>query len=469
MTATVVMAGSMRAHGLLELSTLVLAGLLAACVAGCTAGRLGRPGPGEPMGPVIASVWAGHPVRFDLLTQGDRQVVAYYDADRYMTVASRALPDGDWQVARLPSQIDWDSHNYVTLAMDANSQIHVAGNMHAAPLVYFRTSRPLDVSTLTRVPFMVGHQEDLITYPRFLVGPHGEFLFSYRHGRSGDGDLHVNAYDHETERWRRFLNAPLLAGQERRNAYEYGPVRDREGMYHLAWVWRDTPDAATNHTLSYARSRDLIHWETSRGRQIPLPIVLTTGEVVDPVPPGGGILNGNVKIGFDSLFRPVVSYHKYDAGGLLQLFNARLEGGDWKIYQTSAWTSRWAFGGGGSIELKVRVGRVRVRSDRMLVQTYWHWKEGAGMWRLDPDTLQPLAREPIPGQAVLDTICGSPRAPGLHVHIRFGRGDPAGPNRYLLRWETLSVNRDRPHTVAVGPAELRLYQLPLHEDLLACS
>ncbi len=55
-----------------------------------------------------------------------------------------------------------------------------------------------------------------------------------------------------------------------------GPVRGPDGLFHVVWVWRDTPDRATNHHLSYARSRDLQRWETlpahhDRQRKGPLP------------------------------------------------------------------------------------------------------------------------------------------------------------------------------------------------------
>ncbi|MXX14587.1 MAG: hypothetical protein F4Z86_14265, partial [Gemmatimonadetes bacterium] len=39
----------------------------------------------------ISKVWAGHPVSFDLLTYGDVQFVAFYDADRKMAVGMRNL------------------------------------------------------------------------------------------------------------------------------------------------------------------------------------------------------------------------------------------------------------------------------------------------------------------------------------------------------------------------------------------
>jgi alpha-L-rhamnosidase len=61
------------------------------------------------------------------------------------------------------------------------------------------------------------------------------------------------------------FDGPLLDGEGERSAYSSGPQRGPDGRFHLLWMWRETPDAMTNHTLSYARSRDLIHWETSSG------------------------------------------------------------------------------------------------------------------------------------------------------------------------------------------------------------
>ena len=57
----------------------------------------------------VAPVWAGHPVGFDLLTVEGRQFVAFYDAERRMTVAARKLGDPAWRFARLPSTLGWDS------------------------------------------------------------------------------------------------------------------------------------------------------------------------------------------------------------------------------------------------------------------------------------------------------------------------------------------------------------------------
>ena len=101
----------------------------------------------------IAPVWSGHPVSFALLTQGSRQFVAYYDAARVLTVATRRLTDTTWTTVKLPVVTGWDSHNYIALAADRDGQLHLSANMHVNPLVYFRTktagatSAPSNAST----------------------------------------------------------------------------------------------------------------------------------------------------------------------------------------------------------------------------------------------------------------------------------------------------------------------------------
>ena len=112
----------------------------------------------------ISPVWSGHPVSFDLIIKGQRQFVAFYDSERRMTVGQRDINEeifklvrleGIWLEARerLSTEIGWDSHNYVTMAIDKNDYIHLCGNMHVDPLIYFRTTEPLDITTFERVDF----------------------------------------------------------------------------------------------------------------------------------------------------------------------------------------------------------------------------------------------------------------------------------------------------------------------------
>jgi hypothetical protein len=399
----------------------------------------------------VSPVWPGHPVGFDLLTAGGRQYVAFYDDRRRMTVGSRRLDSAEWHLVRLPSQLGWDSHNYVTMALDRAGYLHVSGNMHVVPLVYFRSAKPEDIDSLQPVAQMVGRDEGRCTYPRFLRGAKGELLFTYRDGRSGSGNQIYNVYDEPTQQWQRLLDEPLTDGEGKSNAYFVGPVLGPDGFFHLVWVWRNTPDCATNHDLTYARSQDMSHWQTSAGKPLRLPIRVAAAEIVDPVSVNGGMINGNTKIGFDSRKRPVITYHKFDQKGRTQIYNARLEDGRWKIYCTSDWDYRWEFGGGGSIHFEIRPEAVRLEKGALLLD-YAHDRYGAGTWRLDEAMLRPV--ETMARRRRWPAEWETPLTPGMEVQLQPG----SGPGGFVLRWETLGPNRDRPR-IGNPPAStmLRLY------------
>lgn len=421
-------------------------------------------GGGTPAGEIvevvdIAEVWSGHPVEFSLYTRGDRQFVAYYDAERRMTVAARTLGETTWQVQTLPSTLGWDSHNYVTLALDESGHVHVAGNMHDVPLIYFRTTTPLDVESLSQVASMVGENETSATYPEFFTGPEGNLIFAYRDGGSGNGNHIFNGYDAEARAWSRLLDTPLTDGQGQYNAYPVGPIQGPDGYWHLVWVWRDTPDASTNHDLSYARTVDLVNWESAAREPVNLPITLATGDIVDAVPAGGGMINNNTKVGFDARNRPIVAYHKYDAQGNTQLYNARFEDGVWVSHRTSNWDYRWDFGGGGTLVFEIEVEPVVAGDDGTLTQRYYHAEYGGyGAFRLNPETLEAEAEiePPLPYPRELDT----PESSTADMVTRWQEDDGASPDPgivYLLRWETLPSNRDEPRPTIPPPTQLRVY------------
>ena len=429
--------------------------------------------PAAELGPEVIDVepvWSGHPVGFSLLTDGRRQFVAYYDAERRMTVGSRALGSTEWTLKKLPSRVGWDSHNSVTMVLDAEGHLHVSGNMHCVPLVYFRSAKPYDVTTLERVPTMVdASKERRVTYPHFMRGPGAELMFRYRDGGSGRGNDIFNVYDPATKKWRALLDHPLLDGRGKMNGYFSLPRLGPDGRFHIAGVWRDTPDAATNHHPSYARSRDLVNWETASGRRLRTPLTVDNIDVVDPVPSRAGLINGCCRLGFDSRKRPVVSYHKYDEKGNSQIYCARFEGDAWRVRRVSDWEGyRWSFGGGGSIPFEIRVGGVEPLDDGRLALSYRN-KLGSGTWALDEETLEVLGPAPE----------GRKRKPRVATSYHEMESDFLGMSkkragdlgssgsagvRYELSWETLGRNRDRPRKPPYPePSMLRVYRLVLVE------
>jgi len=410
----------------------------------------------------IAEVPASFPVRFSLLTHGNRQYVAYYDAQRRMTVAGRRLDSDEWHYEVLPSSVGWDSHNYITMAVDSAGYLHLSGNMHGVPLIYFRTEQPGDIATFRKIDAMVGRDEQRCTYPVFMDGPDDALIFHYRDGGSGRGNQIFNIYDVATRTWRRLIDEPLIDGRGEMNAYLSGPSLGPDGWFHLAWVWRDTPDCETNHTPSYARSRDLLAWETIDGRPIELPITCQTpGTLIDPVPAFAGLINGSLHIGFDSAGQPLASYHKFDADGNTQVYVARFEDGAWVPRQVSRWNYRWAFEGRGAIPFEIRLGAFGPHGEGRLALPFEHVKYGQGLLVVDERPLTPLGTEPQPVRYPPALTAPKSDFEGMRVHwgedLRDG-GDPAV--RYVLRWETLSAHRDRPREgLLPEPGPLVLYKL----------
>lgn len=409
----------------------------------------------------IAPVWSGHPVGFALLTRGDQQYVAYYAADRRLTVIQRTLGKKEWRSTILPTTLGWDSHNYVTMAFDRDGYLHLSGNMHAIPLIYFRSTIPGDASTLVRIPSMTGKNEERVTYPVFSYAPDGALLFEYRSGSSGSGDTYRNRYDERTKTWTPLTSEPLFFGGSARNAYPIHMLLGPDGWYHEVWVWRESPWAETNHDLSYVRSRDLIHWETAGGVPVQLPLWLgSPGVVVDDAPIRGGLINGGESIGFDLNGKLVISYIKYDAAGKTQLYFARWQQGGWVSQQASQWDYRWDFHGGGSIPMEVMPGPLKASGGKLSIEVH-HVQYGDVVWGVDPKTMQ-LIGKPMPVAAVDEDKASARYAPpaGSSLAARYASdlgGPEAGGATYRLMWASLGANRDRPRPEgAPPPTMLRL-------------
>jgi hypothetical protein len=410
----------------------------------------------------VDTVPSWFPVGFCLLTHGDSQFAAYYNDKHQMIVARRKLDGRQWQKVELPAKIGWDSHNYITMAIDASGHIHLAGNMHCVPLIYFRTREPGDIATFERLP-MTGEEEQRCTYPRFLHDADGNLLFTYRSGGSGNGRRLYNGYNIDSKAWSRFLDSPLFDGEGQRNAYPRGPIRGPirgpAGFFHVVWVWRDTPDCATNHHLSYARSSDLKNWETAGGKPVRLPLTLGQTELcVDPIPPGGGIINGCQHLAFDSRHRPILAYHKSDENGHMQIYVARFEQGRWQRRAITNWDKSILFSGGGAMPfIGIAVSDVKIVEPGTFLVTYRHRDFGGGRIVLDEETLTPVNRDlSVPSAFPRELSRPTMDFPGIGVRLAQDLGgaaetDSQPSTKYVLRWQTLVANHDRPRKPPLPP------------------
>ena len=71
----------------------------------------------------VATVWSGHPVGFDLLTHGDMQFIAFYNAERKMTVGMRKIDEEIWTFAH-PEVYGWRTEADCHRRSDGTVTIH---------------------------------------------------------------------------------------------------------------------------------------------------------------------------------------------------------------------------------------------------------------------------------------------------------------------------------------------------------
>ena len=361
---------------------------------------------------VVAPVLSDFPVEFCLLTHGDKQFVAYYAPDHQMMVASRNINEDKWLFQPLPSKIGWDGHNSIAMKVDSDNQIHLSGNMHVAPLMYLRTTKPLDITSFEEINYMVGKDEMKATYPAFMNGPDNAFIYHYRDGGSGDGNEIFNVYDVKTQTWSRLLDKPLTDGKGLRNAYMSGPSLGPDNYYHLVWVWRDSYHCETNNHLSYARSRNLKDWESVDGKRVELPITIEQEELwVDPIPVKAGLINGGAQAGFDNENRLLITYHKFDKNG-----------------------------------------------NNLVKVNYSHVKYGEGYWLVDENTLEVVKTVTVKSPSAKETPMDKPALSMIKKTLNdCGKGFKG--KKFRLEWETLPQNRDTMRTgVRVEPTILKVIE-----------
>ena len=225
-----------------------------------------------------------------LVTFKDTQFIAFYNADRYVMLGKRNLNDTSWQLKRTPYQGNTtDAHNSISIMVDGSGYLHVAWDHHNNPLQYCRSIQPGSLELTDKMP-MTGKFETSLSYPEFYKLSDGNLLFFYRDGGSGRGNLVINKYNTQTKQWAQ-LHSNLIDGEGKRNAYWQACV-DNAGAIHISWVWRESPDVASNHDMCYARSKDGgVTWERSNGEKYQLPITAANAEYAFNISQNSELIN----------------------------------------------------------------------------------------------------------------------------------------------------------------------------------
>lgn len=385
----------------------------------------------------VDTVWSGHPVGFALVTTQTFQLAAYYNGvDRHITLAARDLDSDTWFRTTLSDTraVGWDSHNYLAVKIDSAGYVHLSGNMHYSDtMIYYRSAQPMTAAAQIGAGFMQRvasvlnpAQETRLTYPTFLTGPNGEFLFSYRnHSDVGlkAGSLYLARYDAATRTFSSATGGPALFSWS--GAYSAYPECVAHGGYlHCFFMWRGLTDngdiglAEDNYRLSYMRTADLANWTDAFGRSVALPVTpATTLTTVDDIPRKGGLANGQPALSFDRNGVPMLAYHKYDAGGKSQIHVARpvAATGAWRSVQLTRSVSRWQFSGGGTISSEANKADNSFATDDPLdgvstvdvqIETSNGKDPSSGPYIIDDTTLTPLFSPP--GSTLIYTAANTP-------------------------------------------------------------
>ena len=427
------------------------------------------------LGPVIATeaidlAWSSTYVGLDLLTAGNHQLVAYYNATRNLVVAHRRI-DGNqgafygrvWNFKQLDTMLGWDNHNSVVTAISKDGRFHVMGNMHADRMVYYRTKHPGEVRSLERVELLVDERlERRVTYPRFLTAKDGTLFVRFRFGGSGNGDEVYYRYDDKDATWSKIHAEGFADGEGKRNAYFSEIVRGPDGDFHMAWVWRSQGGSTMNSMVSYAKSSDFVNWQDAAGNPLALPITYGETPVAAAVPDNSGMVNGHQHVGFDAQGRPLVTYVRYDQAKIAQAYLARFEGQKWSQYQVSNLSE--------VTHQKNRKGNPTPRSVQL---RHGPVVNSDGSISLDANLLNTPKRLHLDGTS-LDLIgeCErsatppaldpwrKPPAPGLQFRWIESRGNSTDvDNTAIMSWYSMPGNRDRGRADIIAPSTLRVHVL----------
>jgi hypothetical protein len=273
---------------------------------------------GQSLSTIANNGWANNSVntvifrKNSLTTFNNTQFAAYYDENQFVVLAKRSINTKKWTVQKTAYKGDAsDAHKSISIMVDGDGFLHVVWGQHNNALNYAKSTSPQTL-LLGAKQKMLGAKEGKVSYPEFYKLANGNLLFLYRDGGSGNGNLMMNQYDCKTQKWQR-LQDNLIDGENQRNAY-WQVFVDAKGTIHLSWVWRETPNVASNHDLCYAKSTDGgLTWQNSKGNNYQLPINASNAEYVFKIPQNSELIN-QTSMYADSEGNPFIATYWKDAG-----------------------------------------------------------------------------------------------------------------------------------------------------------
>lgn len=314
----------------------------------------------------VGKAWAKNSVNANILryhsvvSDKSHQYIAYYDEDGRVVLGKREIGSETWELHKTQYGGNVrDAHNSISIMVDGASYLHMSWDHHAHPLRYARGKEPGSLELSEKMQ-MTGIKEDRVTYPEFYKLSNGNLLFFYRDGLSGRGNLMINHYDVQTQRWTQRQDS-LLDGEGQRNAY-WQTCTDSDGTIHISWVWRETGDVATNHNMGYAKSKDEGRtWLKSSGEAYELPITAANAEYAALIPQKHELIN-TTGMCADGDGRPYIATFWRPPGAKVPQYHLIYhDGSSWHTSQISDRKTSFSLSGGGT--KRKPISRPRIVAD----------------------------------------------------------------------------------------------------------
>jgi hypothetical protein len=190
----------------------------------------------------------------------------------------------------------------------------------------------------------------------------------------------LNRYDFERGEWRAVAH-PLITGESARNAYVNSMAIDTRGGWHVSWVWRESPDVASNHDIMYAFSSDEGRtWRRSDRSAYALPITASSAEIAWPVPQSHELIN-QTSMTVDPAGRPMIAtYWRADGSDVPQFQLVWHDGSRWRASQIGMRSQPFRLSGGGTKRIPVSRPLVIAGNDGAVHVVLRDEERGSGIW-----------------------------------------------------------------------------------------
>jgi hypothetical protein len=300
----------------------------------------------------VDSGWAGNSVnavvfrKNSLVTHYGTQFISFYNARGFVVLGKRKIGEEKWQLVQTVYKGNIsDAHNSISIMVDGQGYLHLAWDHHNNALNYCRSKEPLSLQ-MSEKTTMAGKAEKSVSYPEFFKLANGELLFIYRDGGSGRGNIVVNKYSPLSKKWIQ-LHENLIDGEGKRNAY-WQACTDDNGYIHISWVWRENPDVASNHDMSYAMSKDGGKtWLKSTGEVYQLPITLASAEKIAGIPQRSELIN-QTSMCTDGKGNPIIASYWKGKNNMPQYQVIYQQGKKWKLKDAGFRNTNFSLSGVGT-------------------------------------------------------------------------------------------------------------------------